>query len=160
MMRVCERTATLSLMMAALMLVACAATGRAQPPTSSSSAKLIAASVLFHTHGTGKPADAMVAITLSRGQLRVARMRGLRGNFKGNSSDGPYALEVLNPIAIDHLQGLTATVSFAPRHPVTWKFDYDIHLTFSDGTRLVRHVRGVVLTQDASRSSHPLEPAA
>lgn len=155
-----QQLATLALLTAALTLPALATIARAQARTPSPGAKLIAASVVFHTHDGAKPSGALVAVTLRRGPLRVAQLHGLRGDFQANSSSGPFALEVLRPIPVSRLQGLAATISFVPTRPITWKFDYDIHLTFSDGTGMVRHVHGVVLTQDSRRDTHTLGPAA
>jgi|GEM_PF-2091672 hypothetical protein len=151
------KSLVLTIMLAALMGFAI---GPAQAQTPSKNAKLVAASIVFHTTDHSKPADTAVSVTLSRAGVQIAQVRDLTGRFDSNSTDGPFALDVTTPITTDQLPGLIATVSFVPKKTETWKFNYTMRLTFSDGTKLVREINDVVLTQDTRSRVQTLTPTA
>ncbi|HLH76938.1 MAG TPA: hypothetical protein VKV28_09065 [Candidatus Binataceae bacterium] len=78
---------------------------QAQTPTKA--AKLVAASIVFHTTDRAKPADTAVSVTLSRAGAQIAQVRDLTGRFDSNSTNGPFALDVATSISADQLPGLT-----------------------------------------------------
>lgn len=107
------------------------------------------ARISFHTNNEDKDDDTHVTITLTDGNgVVAARISNDFGHFDDNSDEGPYALSIVNRSRKDLLQRGTITLRIDPNGHDTWRFNFFLDMTFSDGSRLSGGANGLELTQN------------
>jgi len=142
---VLRRTALLATIAAALIAIptsasASAPAGTAQTtntarPNTSPAATLNGATVTFTTTTENKDSDSSVEVEIISNKFALAASKMISGTeFHEGSRNGPYALTLSSVTTASELStGLVQMFISTVGHD-TWRFNYSITMTFSDGT--------------------------
>lgn len=102
------------------------------------SATLTAATVTFTTNDDDKDGDTWVMLDITTANGRPAATRhDAYSHFDDGSVHGPYGLFVFSGVTAADFAPGALTIQDFPEGNDTWKFGYQIRLTFSDGTNYV-----------------------
>jgi hypothetical protein len=113
----------------------------AQEPT------LTSVEARFDTTKDNKNSDTKLDVYVkNRDGQEVAKSEGNKGLWERHSTHTVTLQIEGNPTKPDLAHG-SVTLTFHPRASDTWKFDYKITLTYSDGSAITKEVFGGVLTQ-------------
>ncbi|CEJ81153.1 hypothetical protein VHEMI01298 [[Torrubiella] hemipterigena] len=105
--------------------------------------------ISFHTNNEDKDSDTHVTVTLTDGNgVVAARISNDFGHFDDNSDEGPYALQIFNASQKDILQNGTLAIRIDPNGHDTWRFNFLLDMSFSDGSKLTGGANGLELTQN------------
>ncbi|MCI0387861.1 MAG: hypothetical protein MOB07_03690 [Acidobacteria bacterium] len=124
----------------------------AAPDVFSEPVELKSVKVLFQTTDNEKERDTKVSAYLQTPDWAVvAEKKNISGDFRTNSANGPYELELLagNKIKKDDISGYNTTIEItvAVETEDTWKFDYIIELTFTDESKICNKFSSVTLNE-------------
>jgi len=118
---------------------------------------LTGASITFFTHDDDKDNDTFLNVQVVAPGGRVcAGLSGTFGLFPDQSTRGPFGLSVQSNVLKDSLPGGHLTISVQPNGNDTWRFGYQLDLTFSDGSVAHTSQAAVQLTQDSRTLTQPL----
>jgi hypothetical protein len=124
--------------------VAGAAVRAATAPT----AHLTGAQVSFHTNDEDKDADTHLDVTVfGVADRQAATLSGYFGHFNDGENDGPYAMFVDTGLTAADLSTGRVSLFLSPNGRDTWRFDYELTMTFSDGTSFVVGQGGLEMYQ-------------
>src|SRR5207248_2244921 len=111
---------------------------------------LTGATITFFTHDDDKDNDTFLNVQVVAPGGRVcAGLSGTFGLFPDQSTRGPFGLSVQSNVLKDSLPGGHLTISIQPNGNDTWRFGYQLDLTFSDGSVAHTSQAAVQLTQDS-----------
>ena len=120
-------------------------------------AALTHASVLFHTNDEDKDDDSHVTVTVRDNVGNIAaRIDDDFGHFNDHSDNGPFSLDVINPIEKTQMEQGNVTLRIDPNGNDTWRFNFTYELRFADGTTIAGENDGRELTQDRQQQSFGL----
>jgi len=120
-------------------------------------AALTHASVLFHTNDEDKDDDSHVTVTVRDNVGNIAaRIDDDFGHFNDHSDNGPFSLDVINPIEKTQMEQGNVTLRIDPNGNDTWRFNFTYELRFADGTTIAGENDGLELTQDRQQQSFGL----
>jgi len=115
------------------------------------------AEVAFHTNDDNKDGDTQLTVTLRQDSgLVAARVSGNFGGFPNDSDNGPFTLLLENASPKNTLTGGSVVIRIDPQGNDTWRFNFTLDMTFSDGTHLFSAHDGVDLDQDGHELAFPL----
>jgi hypothetical protein len=98
---------------------------------------LVNASIEFSTLDDDKDQKTLLTVTVVDFERVVAaRVASRFGQFVDHTESGPLNLQVLNASARTSLQRGAVTIRIDPEGDDTWKFNFFLLLTFSDGSTL------------------------
>ena len=118
---------------------------------------LTGATITFFTHDDDKDNDTFLNVQVVAPGGRVcAGLSGTFGLFPDQSTRGPFGLSVQSNVLKDSLPGGHLTISIQPNGNDTWRFGYQLDLTFSDGSVAHTSQAAVQLTQDSRTLTQPL----
>ena len=107
------------------------------------------ASISFHTNDDDKDPDAKVTVTVKDfNNNPVALLSDTLGHFDDHSDNGPFRLPVLSNSSREQVRRGRVEIRIDPHGNDTWKFNFDLLLTFSDGTILGAGVDRLELSED------------
>ncbi|MGD0222005.1 MAG: hypothetical protein ABSF71_06685 [Terriglobia bacterium] len=110
----------------------------------------------FDTTTNDKKQDALLGIYVkNRDGQEVAKSEGNEGLWDKHSTHTVTLLIEGNPTKKEVAHG-SVVLTFHPRAGDTWKFNYKVTLTFSDGSSIMKEVFGGVLTQYNTARTDPL----
>jgi len=73
---------------------------------------------------------------------------GISGRFNDNADNGPYRLELVSQsVTRSEVLSGTTTVAITPVGHDTWRFNYKIVMSFSDGNPVTRTYPGIALSE-------------
>jgi hypothetical protein len=134
---------------------ASAATQQAVPNTLPT-ATLTGASVSFTTNDEDKDGDSIVQVyLLTNTNVTAAIITGTFGHFDDGSFHGPYAMNTTAGITASNLSTGLVHFNFAAIFSDTWRFNYSITLTFSDGSSFVIRENNKSLTEKLNSFQTP-----
>ncbi|KAK4206541.1 hypothetical protein QBC37DRAFT_380982 [Rhypophila decipiens] len=112
-------------------------------------ATLTAVSITFHTNDEDKDGDSHLTITLKDSVKTIsATIDSDFVHFDDDHNYGPYNLDVFYPSTRSEVRAGTVTLRLDPKGHDTWRFNWQMTMTFSDGTRMRAQAAGVELSQD------------
>src|SRR5215472_7444069 len=115
------------------------------------------AEVAFHTNDDNKDGDTQLTVTLRQDSgLVAARVSGNFGGFPNDSDNGPFTLLLENASPKNTLTGGSVVIRIDPQGNDTWRFNFTLDMTFSDGTHLFSAHDGVDLDQDGHELAFPV----
>jgi len=98
---------------------------------------LVNASIEFSTLDDDKDQKTLLTVTVVDFERVVAaRVASRFGQFVDHTESGPLNLQVLNASTGTSLQRGAVTIRIDPEGDDTWKFNFFLLLTFSDGSTL------------------------
>ncbi|KAM7214554.1 hypothetical protein V8F06_010036 [Rhypophila decipiens] len=110
---------------------------------------LTAASITFHTNDEDKDYNSHLTITLKDSTKTIsATVDSDFVHFDDDHNYGPYNLELFYPSTRSEVRAGTVTLRLDPKGHDTWRFNWQMTLTFSDGTRMRAQAGGCELSQD------------
>jgi hypothetical protein len=119
---------------------------------------LINVRISFHTNNEDKDHDTHVTVTVRDSDgVVAARVSNDFGHLGDNSDAGPFALSVTNPSTKESLQRGKVTIRIDPNGHDTWRFNFFLELTFSDGSRFSAGADGLALSQDRRQQEFGIE---
>lgn len=132
---------------------AAGATAGAAPVTHAATqpgAFLTGAQITFHTNGDDKDGDTDVFVFVIRGDGSgaAASAHNPFGHFDDNTFNGPFPLFSGTGTIASQLSTFDVNIIIVPFGHDTWKFDYALTLTFSDGTSFIARQQNITLDQD------------
>jgi len=120
--------------------------------------RLANAAVSFHTNDEDKDGDTHVTLTVRDVDgLVCAQVDNDFGGFPDHSDEGPFGLIIRNRQRDDLLQSGTFTIRIDPNGDDTWRFNFNLVLTFNDGSTLSGGVQGLQLSEAARQQDFGLQ---
>lgn len=124
--------------------------GQTPPPDP----QLVGAGVRFNTTDNDKDGDTLVDVTVTnQSGTVIADKTGISGHYNNNSSTS-VALDLRNPVTKSQVSAGTVTVTIHPNGNDHWDFNYELDLTYADGTSTTHNWSGLVLTQDSQTTQN------
>jgi hypothetical protein len=122
-------------------------------------AKLVGAQVSFHTNDEDKDDDTHVTVTVrDQNNVVAAVISSDFEHYDDNSDHGPYQLTIQNASSWYDLRAGTTTIDIDPNGNDTWRFNFNVDLTFSDGSHLGNQIGGVELSEERTSNSWSILP--
>jgi hypothetical protein len=120
--------------------------------------RLKIAAITFHTNDEDKDHDTHVTVTVKDvNGLVCAQVDNDWGHFNDQSNAGPFGLFIRNQQTEDLLQSGSLTIRIDPNGHDTWRFNFNLVLTFNDGSTLSGGVGGLQLSQNNQQMDFPLQ---
>ena len=125
-----------------------AGTGASARPSTLPTAHITGAKIWFRTNDEDKDVDTQVlAYIRSGGGKNAGSLADSLGHFDDGQANGPYDLSVSTSVTAADLSTGVVGVAIVPDSRDTWRFDYELAMTFSDGTSFVIERDGVELSE-------------
>lgn len=125
------------------------ASANAAEPMEDGGAILRHAAITFITTTENKDHDSRVTLTLRDSLGRVAgRLSGTFDEFKDDSENGPYELVQKADSTYDEIKHGDLTIRLDPTGDDTWRFNFYMDISFTDGRRLVSTADTLELSDD------------
>ena len=107
------------------------------------------AQITFRTNGDNKNKETNVTVEVrdNVGDL-AARISDPFNEFKDQTTNGPFSLEVLKKEEKALLDGGSVLLRIDPKGPDSWDFNFILELYFDDGTRLSASADGLQLNEE------------
>ena len=122
------------------------------------SVRLANAAVSFHTNDEDKDHDTHVTVTVRDvNGLVCAQVDNDWGHFDDQSDAGPFGLKIRNRQAVQPLQSGSLTIRIDPNGHDTWRFNFNLVLTFDDGSTLAGGADGQQLSQNNKQQDYGLQ---
>jgi hypothetical protein len=124
----------------------------------SAGAMLTQAQVFFHTNDEDKDNDTHLTVTVRASDGTIAaRIDNDFGVFRDHSDHGPFGLTIINPDFKEKLRGGNVVIRIDPNGHDTWRFNFLVDLTFSDGSHLNLGADGLELTQNRQQQAFGIQ---
>jgi hypothetical protein len=108
----------------------------------------------FHTNAAGKNNDTHITVTVrTNNGIIAARIDNDFGHFGENSDNGPFDLEIINPVRKIEAKGGNTTIRIDPSKSNTWQFNFFLDLIFSDGSHLSCEASNIELDEKRQQST-------
>ena len=112
-------------------------------------ATLAHCSIKFHTNDEDKDSDTHVTVTITDdNNVTSCKVDNDFGKFGDNSNSGPFGMPVVNATPKPNVQRGNIRLRIDPNGNDTWRFNFEVDMTFSDGSRLTGAADGLELSQD------------
>src|SRR2546430_4517968 len=122
------------------------------------STRLANCAISFHTNDEDKDHDTHVTVTVRDvNGLVCAQVDNDWGHFDDQSDAGPFGLIIRNRQTPDLLQSGTLTIRIDPNGHDTWRFNFNLVLTFLDQSTLSGGQQGLQLSQNNKQMDFPLQ---
>src|SRR5438105_15265401 len=120
--------------------------------------RLANAAISFHTNDEDKDHDTHVTVTVRDvNGLVCAQVDNDWGHFDDQSDAGPFGLSIRNRQTAELLQSGSLTIRIDPNGHDTWRFNFNLALTFGDGSTLSGGAQGLKLSQNNRQMDFGLE---
>jgi len=120
---------------------------------------LVGATISFHTNDEDKDGNSHVTVTVKDGsKIICARTDSDFGRFGDNNDNGPFGLDIFNPSTRAAVQAGTVTIRLDPHGNDTWRFNWVIIFSYSDGSKGATSGDGVQLSQDKREQTWGVTP--
>jgi hypothetical protein len=120
--------------------------------------RLMNAAVSFHTNDEDKDGDTHLTLTVRDvNGLVCSQVEGNFSGFPNQSDEGPFGLIIRNRQRDDLVQSGTFTIRIDPNGDDTWRFNFNLVLTFNDGSTLSGGVQNQQLSEAARQQDFPLQ---
>jgi hypothetical protein len=95
---------------------------------------LTGAVITFNTFDDDKDGDTFVRATVTGANGLAAVTSGFFGLFPDQSTKGPFRMALRSGVTWDSLTDNHVHITITPNGNDTWKFGFEVDLTFSDGS--------------------------
>jgi len=119
---------------------------------------LTQAQITFHTNDEDEDDDTHITVTVRGADGTIAaRIDNDFGHFTDHSDHGPFGLLIINQTSKDLMSRGNVALRIDPNGNDTWRFNFFLDLTFSDGSHLNTAADGVELTDERQQQTFALE---